>query len=220
MESTVTLVTAACRSQVGLAKRALWPRWVSLVLATFCKNCFKFLLSKTGKHCEMEQVPCASHPCEKGGVCRPSADYTSYSCRCPAGWQGTSALRFVMRQLVPQTASTNTNILVPFINYSFIFIFIHAFCVACRQVVAVTVLLINGTGPRCNEDVNECKKTPCKNGGRCINSQGSYVCKCQPGYSGHNCQIDIDDCTPSECFLHRIQFTPAAFKHTTHVGCK
>lgn len=45
---------------------------------------------KTGKHCEVEQVPCASHPCEKGGVCRPSPDYTSYTCRCPAGWQGTS----------------------------------------------------------------------------------------------------------------------------------
>lgn len=50
----------------------------------------------------MEQVPCASHPCEKGGVCRPSADYTSYTCRCPAGWQGTSVLRVVMRQIVPR----------------------------------------------------------------------------------------------------------------------
>lgn len=45
---------------------------------------------KTGKHCEVEQDPCALHPCEKGGVCRPSPDYTSYTCRCPAGWQGTS----------------------------------------------------------------------------------------------------------------------------------
>lgn len=47
-----------------------------------------------GKHCEVEQVPCASHPCEKGGVCRPTLDYTSYTCRCPAGWQGMCASKF------------------------------------------------------------------------------------------------------------------------------
>lgn len=45
-----------------------------------------------GKYCEVEQAPCASHPCEKGGVCIPSADYTSYTCRCPAGWQGMCVL--------------------------------------------------------------------------------------------------------------------------------
>lgn len=59
-------------------------------------------------------------------------------------------------------------------------------------------------GPRCSEDVDECRKSPCKNGARCTNSQGSYTCKCKPGYSGHNCQTDIDDCSPSEFFLLNI----------------
>uniref|UniRef100_A0A6Q2X482 Notch receptor 2 n=1 Tax=Esox lucius TaxID=8010 RepID=A0A6Q2X482_ESOLU len=40
-----------------------------------------------GKHCLEELVPCASHPCEMGGVCQPTSDYTSYTCRCPNGWQ-------------------------------------------------------------------------------------------------------------------------------------
>lgn len=108
-----------------------------------------------------------------------------------------------------------TNILASFINCSFICIKICAFLVACCQVVAITVLLLNGTGPRCNEDVNECKKNPCKNGGRCINSQGSYVCKCQPGYSGHDCQIDIDDCTPSKCFPSRSQCSLISKRYKT-----
>uniref|UniRef100_A0A3Q2ZCT3 EGF-like domain-containing protein n=1 Tax=Hippocampus comes TaxID=109280 RepID=A0A3Q2ZCT3_HIPCM len=51
---------------------------------------------------------------------------------------------------------------------------------------------------RCTEDVNECKNNPCRNGGHCANSPGSYVCTCQPGYSGHNCQTDVDDCSPSD----------------------
>uniref|UniRef100_A0A674MY80 Notch receptor 2 n=1 Tax=Takifugu rubripes TaxID=31033 RepID=A0A674MY80_TAKRU len=92
-----------------------------------------------GEHCEVELDPCSSRPCQRGGVCLPSADYTYFTCRCPAGWQGL-----------------------------------------------------------CLSDVNECKKNPCRNGGHCINSPGSYICKCPSGYSGHNCQTDIDDCSPSE----------------------
>lgn len=64
--------------------------------------------------------------------------------------------------------------------------------------VICLILDLKCAGPRCNEDVNECKKNPCKNAGHCINSQGSYTCECQPGYSGPNCLTDIDDCSPSE----------------------
>uniref|UniRef100_A0A673CQ13 Notch receptor 2 n=1 Tax=Sphaeramia orbicularis TaxID=375764 RepID=A0A673CQ13_9TELE len=122
----------------------------------------------TGKHCKDELVPCASHPCERGGVCLPTADYTSYTCRCLAGWQGMCV--FCMSALC-------------YINSCFVFFHI---CL----------------GPRCSEDVNECKINPCKNNGHCINSPGSYSCKCQPGYSGHNCQIDTDDCSPSDSCLN------------------
>lgn len=47
-----------------------------------------FTVFPVGKNCEVDKAPCASHPCKKGGVCHPSLDYTSYTCRCPTGWQG------------------------------------------------------------------------------------------------------------------------------------
>ncbi|XP_046357626.2 uncharacterized protein LOC124135954 isoform X3 [Haliotis rufescens] len=53
------------------------------------------------------------------------------------------------------------------------------------------------TGPRCNEDVNECQANPtiCGNSQTCSNTNGSYVCMCSEGYvkNGTDC-IDIDEC--------------------------
>lgn len=49
------------------------------------------------------------------------------------------------------------------------------------------------------KDVDECLLySPCKNDGLCINTHGSYRCKCMNGFAGHNCEIDVDDCMPSE----------------------
>lgn len=37
-------------------------------------------------------------------------------------------------------------------------------------------------------DLNQCRSSPCKNGGTCVNSPGSYICQCKPGYLGTNCE--------------------------------
>lgn len=47
-------------------------------------------------------------------------------------------------------------------------------------------------------DINECVTSPCRNGATCQNANGSYRCHCQAGYTGRNCEVDIDDCRPSE----------------------
>lgn len=36
-------------------------------------------------------------------------------------------------------------------------------------------------------DVDECKNNPCKNGGTCTNSKGSYKCNCVQGFTGKHC---------------------------------
>uniref|UniRef100_A0A8C3XJ89 Protocadherin Fat 3 n=2 Tax=Chelydra serpentina TaxID=8475 RepID=A0A8C3XJ89_CHESE len=42
---------------------------------------------------------------------------------------------------------------------------------------------------RCEDDVNECEREECENGGSCINVFGSFLCNCTPGYVGQYCGL-------------------------------
>lgn len=54
------------------------------------------------------------------------------------------------------------------------------------------------TGQTCEIDINECVKSPCRNGATCQNTNGSYRCACRTGFTGRNCDTDIDDCKSSK----------------------
>ncbi|XP_071762300.2 coagulation factor IXb [Centroberyx gerrardi] len=40
-------------------------------------------------------------------------------------------------------------------------------------------------------DDNQCKSSPCQNGGACEHENGAYVCWCKPNFSGKNCEIEV-----------------------------
>lgn len=50
-------------------------------------------------------------------------------------------------------------------------------------------------------DLNPCAHlTPCQNGGTCSNGDpNQYSCACPPGYTGMDCEEDIDECNMSPC---------------------
>ena len=48
----------------------------------------------------------------------------------------------------------------------------------------------------CQEEVNPCWK------GQCFQHGSTYTCQCLPGYSGPNCNIDLDDCSSQPCGTH------------------
>merc|ERR1712168_1794893 len=50
-----------------------------------------------------------------------------------------------------------------------------------------------------NTDINECDSDPCRNGGTCTNTQGSYFCRCQEGWAGNHCNQDINECDRYPC---------------------
>ena len=47
--------------------------------------------------------------------------------------------------------------------------------------------------------MNECIQMPCQNGATCINTDGSYMCTCAPGWSGPNCARDLNECEELQC---------------------
>ncbi|NP_001313486.1 versican a [Danio rerio] len=54
-------------------------------------------------------------------------------------------------------------------------------------------------GAYCFQGVHSCSDAVCLNGGTCIKTGGAQICICQPGYSGEQCEIDIDECHTNPC---------------------
>ncbi|XP_034047732.1 protein crumbs homolog 2-like [Thalassophryne amazonica] len=70
-------------------------------------------------------------------------------------------------------------------------------------------------GHNCETDINECAEQPCENGGKCFERSdpaylemkwelsfadgAGYICRCQPGFAGENCSVNIDECESEPC---------------------
>ncbi|XP_071943795.1 uncharacterized protein [Antedon mediterranea] len=44
-----------------------------------------------------------------------------------------------------------------------------------------------------------CEVNPCTNGGACLTVGNAYSCNCAPGFSGQNCQSNVNDCSGISC---------------------
>lgn len=47
-------------------------------------------------------------------------------------------------------------------------------------------------------DVNECDPDPCHYGS-CKDGVATFTCLCQPGYTGHHCETNINECHSQPC---------------------
>lgn len=60
--------------------------------------------------------------------------------------------------------------------------------------VPLIIVFFPYTGKFCQEDIDECLEEPCRNGGKCINTPGSFVCRCPVGFEGRFCEARSNPC--------------------------
>nr|CAD7590975.1 unnamed protein product [Timema genevievae] len=65
----------------------------------------------------------------------------------------------------------------------------------------------------CEHETNECFSRPCMNGGTCSDSFNQYFCSCPLGYSGDNCEHDIEQCPSETMETDRGSFKWLAIDH-------
>ncbi|KAM8934213.1 protein crumbs homolog 2 [Pelodytes ibericus] len=151
-----------------------------------------------GEVCQHDIDECQSQPCQNGGICLDAIN--RFQCNC----SDTGFVGDMCEIDIPECASD------PCLN--------NATCV--EGIKKYSCLCWPGySGDHCNVDVNECLEEPCENGALCLersnqsyygkelefnetfsySEASGYVCRCQTGFTGENCSIDIDECESGPC---------------------
>ena len=122
-----------------------------------------------GKNCEENKDDCAGSPCLNGGTCHDKVG--RYECECPLGKTG------LLCHLEDECLRNPCN---P-----------GARCDTNPVTGQRTCTCPPGyTGTTCEEDIDECAgvATPCEHEGVCVNTPGSYKCRC-PQVRVINCLV-------------------------------
>uniref|UniRef100_A0A673LH75 Neurogenic locus notch homolog protein 1 n=1 Tax=Sinocyclocheilus rhinocerous TaxID=307959 RepID=A0A673LH75_9TELE len=155
----------------------------------------------TGDDCSENIDDCADAACHTGATCHDRV--ASFLCECPHG--RTGLLCHLNDACISNPCQKGSNCDTNPVNGK-----------------AICTCPLGYVGPSCDQDVDECSlaitieyvnckclkgvfcpllgANPCEHAGKCINTKGSFQCKCLRGYlGGVFCQINTDECTSMPC---------------------
>lgn len=129
--------------------------------------------------CNKTSDPCSSNPCLQNATCLGSAGNLSFTCECPAGYDGPTCER--------ADSDCDTN---PCEHGG-----------TCQSGLAGPTCLCSAgyTGTLCEMDLDECVSEPCRNGALCRDGVDEYSCYCVPGYQGKHCDLEVNECASDPC---------------------
>ncbi|XP_038077196.1 fibropellin-1-like [Patiria miniata] len=144
-----------------------------------------------GSVCQFEIDECESSPCLMNGTCLDLID--AFSCHCPHGYEGVHC-----ESETDECASS------PCV-YGDCVDLPNAFSCECSP---------GYEGILCDQNTDECASAPCLHG-KCVDEVNGYkclcevecvngecdngLCKCNTGYEGDDCSVQIDYCLSSPC---------------------
>ncbi|XP_056393841.1 protein crumbs homolog 1-like isoform X2 [Hyla sarda] len=151
-----------------------------------------------GELCQSDIDECQSHPCQNEGVCIDAIN--RFHCNC-------SDTGFVGEMCEIDILECSSN---PCMNDA-----------TCQErIKGYNCLCWAGySGDHCELDVDECADRPCLHDGLCLersnqslygthpefspdftyDGAAGYLCRCQPGFTGENCSVNIDECAYAIC---------------------
>ncbi|KRY18790.1 Neurogenic locus Notch protein [Trichinella patagoniensis] len=152
-----------------------------------------------GNNCEIDVDECATQPCLNGGRCTDLVN--GFRCDCAPGFTGLRCDTERDDCFHEPCLNGATCRLTPFGKF-----FCH--CPA------------GFTGTRCELKVSACASNPCRHGATCHNKADSgalitggsglhsgYTCACRPGYTGVNCEQNVDECVQLKPCLNGAKCT-------------
>ncbi|XP_013405801.1 fibropellin-1 [Lingula anatina] len=138
----------------------------------------------TGQYCEDTINPCDSNPCFYNGTCMPLGGL-QFRCDCYSDFSGQFCERETNHCLSNDCQNGGM----------------------CQDLVGGFKCLCPSnsiySGPKCTDSTPVCDQpaNACQNGGTCqpIFENIRSVCNCVAGFTGRNCETNIDDCEANPC---------------------